>query len=149
MESWMGPWSSDLPDVSPPEKQLACQRARLYLNTHSNTLPILCACGHTRLWCEKPLLRSLDMEEEGNKTKKIREGSILNVMSTEGLLFVGFRADWLGLAWLGLACLSAEQAFQHHGQTPERNISISETCPPPLHWLFTAPGMHLHEITVG
>lgn len=25
----MGPWSADLPDVSPPEKQPACQRARL------------------------------------------------------------------------------------------------------------------------
>lgn len=34
----MGPWSADLPDVSPPEKQLACQRARLYLNTHSDVL---------------------------------------------------------------------------------------------------------------
>lgn len=29
----MGPWSADLPDVSPPEKQLACQHARLFKYT--------------------------------------------------------------------------------------------------------------------
>lgn len=55
MESWMGPWSADLPDVSPPEKQLACQRARLYLNTHSNMLRS-CVRGtqalKQRLWFE-------------------------------------------------------------------------------------------------
>lgn len=29
----MGPWSADLPDVSPPEKQPACQRGRLFKHT--------------------------------------------------------------------------------------------------------------------
>lgn len=95
----MGPWSADLPDVSPPEKQLACQRARLYLNTHSNMLRSCVRAGAqalmqktfgSKLW--------LDMTRR-RKKKRIKRGAFLNVMSIAGLLLVGFRADWLA-GWL-------------------------------------------------
>ena len=74
----MGPWSADLPDVSPPEKQLACQRARLYLNTHSNMLSFVHA-GNTgfdakkkkkKLWFE--VMVRCEEKEEGIKRKKKR-----------------------------------------------------------------------------
>lgn len=49
-------------------------------------------------------------------------------------------------AYWSAGLLSAEQAFQHHGQIPDRpeepNISISET-------LFTSRGMHFHGIVSG
>lgn len=34
----MGPWSADLPDVSPPEKQPACQRGRLFKHSQTRVL---------------------------------------------------------------------------------------------------------------
>lgn len=38
----MGPWSADLPDVSPPEKQPACQRGRLFKHTPAHACGLQC-----------------------------------------------------------------------------------------------------------
>lgn len=129
MESWMGPWSADLPDVSPPEKQLACQRARLYLNTQSNTL---------RSWMRRLGLWSKNLWLEVMVDKRRwRWREIQRAREREGggeafCMWCPKQSCCLGASGL-TGCLSAEQAFQHHGQKPERlhepNISISETCP--------------------
>lgn len=135
----MGPWSADLPDVSPPEKQLACQRARLYLNTHSDARR---SCMRARrLWSETFASKSrLDTRRRVGRKKRGAFGMPCpwqrRCLWASGL--VGWPAGWV---------------LQHHGQIPERllepNISISETRPPPLLWLFTAPGIHLHWISFG
>lgn len=72
MESWMGPWSADLPDVSPPEKQLACQRARLYLNTHSNMLRSCMRALKQNLWFE--VMVSYVKEEDEKKREGVKRG---------------------------------------------------------------------------
>lgn len=55
----MGPWSADLPDVSPPEKQPACQRGRLFKHTLRRA-SCAQACG-LRLGLETGML---DAEED-------------------------------------------------------------------------------------
>lgn len=75
------------------------------------------------------------------------EGDVMSTYFVVVVLWGVFGAYW------SAGLLSAEQAFQHHGQIPDRpeepNISISETCHPPLHQLFTSRGMHFHGIVSG
>lgn len=76
------------------------------------------------------------------------EGDVMSTYFVVVVVLWGvFRAYW------SAGLLSAEQAFQHHGQIPDRpeepNISISETCHPPLRQLFTSRGMHFHGIVFG
>ena len=146
----MGPWSADLPDVSPPEKQLACQRARLYLNTHSSTPR---SCMRPRK-TQALMVSELGWDRRGGGERKRKRGerffgchvhSRVDVCGLQGWL-AGCLAAWL----LGLlACWALSKRFS----TMDRylrgcmspTISISETCPPPN----TDYLQHLEYICMG
>lgn len=72
----MGPWSADLPDVSPPEKQLACQHARLFKYTlrHASFVHAAMQSLMQKLWFEV-------MVREMRGWRIYKKKSILDVMS--------------------------------------------------------------------
>ena len=132
----MGPWSADLPDVSPPEKQLACQRARLYLNTHSSTPR---SCMRPRK-TQALMVSELGWDRRGGGKEKEKEGSVfLDVMSTAELMFVGFRADWLA-AWL-LGCLACWLVERWASVSAPWTDTWEAAWAPPL--AFLKPVLHL------
>lgn len=85
----MGPWSADLPDVSPPEKQPACQRGRLFKHTLRTRVLRTHARTHTGLGA-KALLSKLWLDMEGM-------GIVYCVHVTAGRLYAaateGFKCD--------------------------------------------------------